>query len=198
MREELRENNTTPESKIVPFKQSLELAIKLYAEFELAMRANLQKEMDGVREAKDYPNLIRHFLKQIPDDIAEQFMGHGITKTSGVIENPTPGQLAALLNIMANHAIKGDWGEIRNSGYINAYDSGPFLILSKKGKNLGLKRILDSEGKDRGWEQNEIGPLVDIGAVVVNAQFYPMVERLRDLFPDINIIKASELPDYMK
>lgn len=188
---EFNENNLNPERKIVSFEQSLELATKLYAEFEPAIRANLQKEMDGVKEYADYPNLIRYFLKKVPDEVAEQFVGHGITKTSGVIDKPTLGQLAAVLNIMANQVVKGDWGAVRNSGYINAYDSGPFLILSKKGKNLGLKRISDSDGR-------YIGPNVDIGAVAVNAKFYPMVEKLRELFPDMNIIKASELPDYMR
>ena len=186
------ENNLPPKNEIVPFKQSLELATKLYAEFEPAIRANLQKEVGGVRDGfKDYPNLIEHFLKLVPDDIAEKFVGHGITKTSGVIENPTIGQLAAVLNIMANQIVKGDWGAVRNSGYIDAYDSGPFLILSKKGKGLGLKRIPDSEGR-------YAGPNVDIGAVAVNAQFYPMIEKLRELFPNMNIIRANELPDYMK
>ena len=48
-----------PEDTAATFKQTLELATQLYAEFEPTIRANLQKEMDGVREFADYPNLIR-------------------------------------------------------------------------------------------------------------------------------------------
>lgn len=193
---EFNEDKPILESKVVPFEQSLNLATELYAQYEPAIRANLQKEVGGIKDRyRDYPNLIRHFLKKVPDEVAEQFMGHGITKASGDIKL---GQLAAVLNIMANRAIKGDWGKVRKSEYIDAYDSGPFLILSKKGKNLGLRRVMDDDGYNHGWERNEIGSLVDIGAVVVNAKFYPMIEKLKELFPDMNIIKASELPDYME
>ena len=180
MSEKLKENNVVIENSAVSFEQSLGLAKKLYAEFEPAIRANLDKEMDGAKEARDYPNLIRHFLKEIPDEKQERYAGHGITKTSGVIENPTLGQLAAFLNILATGEIKGSWALLKNSGYSNAYTSGPFLILSHRDGNFV-----------RGQRQS-------IGAAIVNAEFYPMVEKLKELFPDMNIIKASELPDYMR
>ncbi len=179
MNEKPKENNIAPESGAVSFEQSLELARQLYAEFEPAIIANLDREMDGVKEYRDYPNLIKHFLKQVPEEEQERYAGHGITKTSGVIENPTLGQLAAFLNILATGEIKGSWAPLKNSGYIDAYKSGPFLILSYKDENFV-----------RGQRQS-------IGAAVINAEFYPMVEKLRELFPDMNIIKANELPNYM-
>jgi len=177
---EFNENNSIFESKVVPFEQSLKLATKLYAEFEPAIRANLQKEMDGVKEFSDYPNLIRHFLRQVPDGEQERYAGHGITKTSGVIDNPTLGQLAAFLNILATGEIKGSRALLKNSGYIDALTGGPFIILSHRDKDF-------IEGQRQ-----------SIGAAVVNAEFYPLVEKLKELFPDINIIRANEMPDYMK
>lgn len=180
MGEEIRENNTTAESKNVSFEQSLKLATRLLEEFGPAIRANLQKEMDGVKEFRDYPNLIGHFLKQFPAEELERYIGHGVTKTSGVPENPKVGQLAAVLNILATGEIKGDWAPLKNSGYIDAYKTGPFLILSHKAQNL-VSRKKES-----------------IGAVVVNAEFYPLVEKLRELFPDMKIIRAREIPDYIQ
>ncbi|MEK7208099.1 MAG: hypothetical protein AAB699_00950 [Patescibacteria group bacterium] len=177
MKEQGGENHTMPEGQTVPFEQSLELARRLYAEFEPAIRANLYKEVDGVREYSAYPNLLRHFLRRIPDEELERYAGHGVTKTSGDVKF---GQLAAVLNILATGKIKGDWAPLKNSGYIDAYISGPFLILSHRDENL-------VSGKKE-----------SIGAVVVNAEFYPLVEKLKELFPDTHIIRASELPDYME
>ena len=97
-----------------------------------------------------------------------------------MIDNPKIGQLAAVLNILSTGEIKGYWAPLKNSGYINAYTSGPFLILSHKYKTLMS------------------GQKQSIGAVVVNAEFYPLVEKLKKIFPDMNIIKASEMYDYMR
>ena len=180
MNGESGENVNIPAEKIVPFEQSLQLARKLYAEFEPAIRKNLYTEMEGVKEVRDYPNLIKHFLQTIPDSEQERYAGHGITKTSGVIEAPEIGQLAAFLNILSSGKIRGSWAPLARSGYVDAYKTGPFLILSHIDQNLVQ------------------GQLQSIGAAVVNAEFYPMVEKLRELFPDINIIRAGELPDYFK
>lgn len=178
MIEKSRENQSVPATHTT-FEQSLGIARQLYAEFEPVIRANLDKEIDGVKETSDYPNLIRHFLREIPDEELERYIGHGITKTSGVVENPRIGQLTALLNILATGEIKGSWAPLKNSGYIDAYTSGPFLILSRRDENLIS------------------GQRQSIGVAVINAEFYPIVERLREFFPNMNIIKASELPAYI-
>ena len=45
---------------------------------------------------------------------------------------------------------------------------------------------------------NEIGWEADIGAIVVNTKYYPLVEEFKEMFPDVNIIKANELSEYFQ
>lgn len=37
---------------------------------------------------------------------------------------------------------------------------------------------------------------INIGMLVVNTKFYPLVEELRNMFPNRTIIKANEIPEH--
>jgi len=179
--------------ELVPHEESLELAKKLFAKYESQIRDNMGKDIDGWGEPyTDYQKSIQHFLEKIPDDILERFHGHGITRKS------TLDQLAGVLNILVNKSIKGECGPLGGkTGYPNvgAYKRGDFLVISKIDKGLPI-----TEERD-GHQQpifNEVGWMANIGAFVIDARYYPMVEELKRMFPDVNIIKANELTEYLK
>ena len=44
---------------------------------------------------------------------------------------------------------------------------------------------------DRSWKAN-------IGAIVVDVHYYPLVGEIQKMFPNVNIIKANQLEDYIK
>jgi hypothetical protein len=180
------ENNQ--EKEIVPFQESLKLANELLARYDKEIRANMGKNIDGWSELifTDFQKSIKHFTQETPEEILTHFQGHGITKFSH------PEQLAAALNIMANKAIKGYCGQLGGPSNLNAYTRGDFLVLSKYDKTLPVQ---DEKGEGK---FNEIGWMADIGAFVIDVKYYLIVEELKKMFPDINIIKANELPQYLK
>ncbi len=178
------------EKSFVPYEQSLEVAKQLLEEYkdELAKAGGSPKTFDeGVSPYTH--DATSHFLKDVPPEIQEEFWGHGISKKSEV------DILAALINILENHSIRGDTGRLIDAGtgktYIPAYKKSPFLIVSHFKRPLVVT-------KDNRAVFNEIGAEVDAGAIIVNNDYYPLVEKLKALYPGANIIKANELPEYIK
>ncbi|MFH1428048.1 MAG: hypothetical protein ABIG60_06035, partial [Patescibacteria group bacterium] len=170
---------------------SLELAEKLFAKYESRIRDNMGKDIDGWGEPyTEYQKSIYHFLEKIPNDILERFQGHGIIRKS------TFDQLAGALNILANKSIKGECGRLGGEIYgYGAYKGGDFLVISKIDKGLPITEERDGRQQS---VFNEIGWIADIGAFVIDTEYYPMVEELKRIFPDVNIIKANELTEYLK
>lgn len=170
----------------IPYEECCERAKILFAKYKDEIRANLQVDMEGATALSDYVNLIGHYLKKIPTEIQEHYYGHGITR-NGVLD-----RLAAAIAILENNVIKGDFAALENSGYINAYKDSDFLVLSKKDQRLDVK---DAEGKQVRWNKCWVA---NIGAFVVNSRFYPMVDELKQLYPDVNIIRPRELQKYFE
>ena len=94
--------------------------------------------------------------------------------------------------------MQGDWGRLANSGNIDAYSNGPALIVSHYDKSLGVYPESHKPGSAVRPAQNEMGSVVDIGAVVLNSSWYPLTEELKEMFPDLKIIRADELKDYLE
>lgn len=177
--------------KLITFEESMEIAKKLSEKYKTQIEENLYKDIDNWGEPyTDYQKSIEHFLKEVPEDTLKHFQGHGITKKS------TLDQLAGALNILANKSIKGWCGPLEGStqGY-NAYRRGFFLIISNFDKPLASFKKDNNENIP---ETNEIGWLADIGAFVIDTKYYPIVEELKKMFPEVNIIKANELTQYFK
>lgn len=133
---------------------------------------------------------IADHLRNIPDEKLQRFVAHGVTKGG-------PGEwgnVAAFINILQNQYIKGDTGTLGHTGdgWIPAYKKGDFLIVSHADKQLAI----------RGTQRHEpgIGNVIkiDAGAYVVNVDYDSIVEELRSLFPNKNILKADELSDYIE
>jgi len=171
------------EKSRVSYERCLEEARELYNRYGKKMAEITYEEVDGVSPFKK--SLIRHFLSAVPPELQEQYFGHGITRGGNV------DMLAALLEILYNHSIRGDYARLAGSGFIDAYKFGSALIVSRRGEDLGRR-----EGgrlkinSDRTFD-------TDIGAVVLNRVFYPLIDELKKMFPNENIIKASEIAEYM-
>ncbi len=169
---------TNPEfeqtSGLVPYEVSLTQAKQLYKKYwEQIAQQNKEKDPYG-RGLK---------LDKVPVETLKHYNGHGITRGD---EEQT---LAALLNILANRTIKGWEGPIGSSGY-NAWAGGDFMIISKPDSSLAIRE----NGKTK---VNDIGMEVDIGGVIVANRMRPIIEELRRLYPDIEIVSNEDAPEYL-
>ena len=187
----------TSEGKVVSYKESLELAKSLLEKYKNEILQNRDKDVDGFDNGElytDFQKSIKHFMIEIPEDIKKHYSGHGITRNSGL------DQLAGFLNIAANKAIKGYCGLIVGSDGYNAYTHGDFIILSKKDINLPVKEFSSKSREEESVfieiDNGNLAWKANIGAMVVDVKYYPLVEELKKMFPEINIIKANELPKY--
>jgi hypothetical protein len=72
-----------------------------------------------------------------------------------------------------------------------------FLIISSFDKPLHKESdLMEADKKETKYSKTDLWE-AQIGAVVVNTHFYPMVEEFKKMFPDLNIIKANELAEYL-
>lgn len=169
----------------IPFEESLRVATDLLARYPETgkMGAPPENELsDEERGLLDFgKNGISHFLKPIPHSLQERFKGHGI------YGKDDQGNLAVLINILQNKAIKGWASPLKNSGWQDT-KMADFLVLSHIDKPL----------KDEGESRNAIGFVAKPGAYVLDVKFYPVIDELRRMFPDANIIHASDVGDYMQ
>ena len=184
------------EKELIPFEKSMEVATSLLAEHGeeihdidatgIYSKSNLLTEED--RRAIQYGgSATEYFFRKFPDAILERFVGHGMFRKE------QKERLASLINVLQNRFIQGDCARLQNSGYYDAVYDADFVIISYLDKHL----LAYSDSENRLVERNDIGWLADIGACVVDAKFYPIVEDLRRMFPDINIIKANEIENFI-
>jgi|GEM_PF-1338574 len=186
-----RETGSAPR-ELVPLAESLELAKSLLTKYESEMKGQYGKDIDGWSDGlvfTDYQKSIAHYIEETPHDILKRFSAHGVTRKSEI------DRIAGALNILANKSIKGECGPLVGSGQLKAYISGDFLVISKLDMPLPILDARDGRQQSR---MNGIGWLAEIGAFVVDTRYYPMIDELRRMFPDVNIIKANQLPEYLK
>ncbi len=167
-----------PEKHLVPYEQSLALATELYKKYH-----------DELMEAsfENFGNSnIDKFLDLIPKEIQKEFIGHGITRGAGL------GNLASFINILDNSTIKGSSAPL--AGGYGSYTQGRIFILSHFKKPLFLRKL----ETEREYIMNEIGLVSDIGAYVISCAYYPILDELKKLYPDKNIIRADEIPKYIE
>ncbi len=182
--------------QVVPYAESKVAARVLLEQYKDRILENAYKDVNNLApEEREYlptelyQNAIRAYIRKVPEDIQKEYWGHGVTKGHEV------DQLAAAINLLENSAVTGDFGQLQ-SEYISAYTSGSFLVIAdhdepfQKNKNSReLERILIG---DR-WALK-----FNLGALVVNTEYYPLIEKLQEMFPGRNIIKASEMPQYLE
>ena len=157
-----------------------------------------RKEVDGVEVThSDYPGLIEHFVRQVPEEQLKRFWGHGITRGRDI------DQLSSALNLLENKVMVGDSSQLK-SVFQSAWTEGPFLVISEKDESLVLGKTFEERGKnvikigEHRYTGEDVKAIkINIGAFVIDAKFYPLVEELRKRFPDVNIIYARDLPAYL-
>lgn len=176
------------EKRLVPYEESLKQAKQLWDRYQDEFRKNINKDVDGWGEPyTDYQKSIKHFLDQVPDEIRERYSAHGITRDSSLE------QLASALNILANKSIEGSAGPLGGGAMFRAWTSGDFLVVSKEGQPLSKWKEMDGEQQK---VFNKIGWEANIGSMIVDTRYYPIVDELKEMYPDVNIIKANEIPVY--
>jgi hypothetical protein len=177
-----------PKEGVVSFEDSCTQAKRL-----------IEKYHNQIAEADNFPfdkgvsefqpdRAIDFFLKQFPDEVLRDFLGHGVSKMDEV------SIVGAFLNVISNKTLKGDYGPLVSGPgtYIPAYRRSPFLILSHYRQDLASRESNDLV------RRNNLGLVIEPGAFVVNNKYYPLVNELREMFPGENIIKANELPIYIR
>lgn len=190
----MEEFNQKPQTEkiesFVSIEESRKIAQELLVKYDSEITAQAFQDINGWDrfdgngfEATLYQNAIDHYLREIPKETLEHYYGHGITRGRDLE------WLTAALNILANESVRGDTSKLAGSGFIDAYTDGSFLaILEKDNPYPG--------GKPQ--RPNEIGLKINLGALVVNTKFYPLVDALKSMFPNKTIIKANEIPQYFE
>lgn len=176
------------EAGLVSVENSRNTAVQLLGKYGQQIFSQIGKDINGWNEkfvAEAYQNAIRHYLNTIPIKILRQYWGHGITRGSD------EDRLASALNILSNSTVRGDCGQLASS-YISAYDDGDFLLILDKEQPFP-PRLPD--GKPN---RNQLGLKVNLGVLVVNTKFYPLVEELKSIYPGKKIVKARELSSLFK
>lgn len=189
----------TESREFLSYEKALEKSDYLLDKYKSQMKANLQKDVDGWYGGEEntrggYQRSIEHYIKEeIPREILSHYYGHGVTR-GGYRDH-----MAALLCMATNKSIKGDASPLtkKDAVYIPAYIEAEILALSPKDISM-QPRIKGKHGMsepvfnpDQSWKAN-------IGAIAVDVHYYPLVEELRHMFPNVNIIRANELPNYLK
>lgn len=175
-------------------------AEELYIQFKEQIESQINQPVDGITQmGEPYPKLFEHYLVSVPEDIQSQYWAHGVTRGRAL------DQLAATLSILRNKAIVGDTSRLRKSGFQDAWTDGGFLLISKKDNELIPGKTPEERarhrvvlGKKSAYSVDDVLAIkVDIGAIVVNAEFYPLVEELRKRFPETKILYARGLSEYL-
>ena len=187
----------TSDEEFLSYENALEKADYLIGKYKNEIKANLWKDVDRLDNGEahsDYQKSIEHFLEGKPRELLSHYYGHGVTK--GSVQD----RVAALLCIAANKSIKGDAAPLVRGDkvYISAYTNAEILVLSPK--DVSIQPRVKKDGRDmsepifysdRSWKAN-------IGAIVVDVHYYPLVGEIQKMFPNVNIIKANQLEDYIK
>ncbi|MBP7842786.1 hypothetical protein KA017_02160 [Candidatus Woesebacteria bacterium] len=142
---------------------------------EMGKQANrlFSGEVEGVYSPNDWFSFILGEKCNVAD--LARFSAHGITKGKEEI------QLQALLAILTTQEIKGDWAPMSGSGYANAYTHGSFILIAPIDESLKIDE-----------------KTLNIGVVVVNPYFVPLIPTLKKNFPNFSFIKAEEFPKWVE
>lgn len=186
------EKNNTSTEAFIYLEESKQLAKKLYDNYKEKIYANYEKDIDNFGDIRIpwYQQSTSSYLDKVPDEIKKHYQGHWIRPQRNAIDDEDVIELSVVLNIMANKCIKGSSASFSSDKTPITPWIMPFLIVSKKDKEL----LFD----DRDFELQHHAMKADIGAIIVDVKYYPLVDELKKMFPDINIIKANQLQNYFK
>lgn len=152
------------------------VAHKLMKTFRQEMGAEANRFFSGTVKDVYNPNNWFSFVlsEKCNYDDLKRFSAHGITKGN------EESQLQALLAILTTKEIRGDWATISGSGYVDAYRHGGFTLIAP------IDEALMIDGKT-----------LNIGVIVVNPYFVPLITTLKKNFPNYSFLKAEEFPKWV-
>ena len=179
--------------EVASIEDSRRIAKEIYDLYKDKLEGYAPEEVDGIKtKFGQYPNLVEEYLRDMPDEVQSHFWAHGITRGDKL------DQLTSVISVLSNSAIRGDTAKLRGSGFIDAWTQGGFVILSKKDQFLMPRNPTLIKLGDHTYTGEPIkAARVDVGATVVNDEFIWIVEELRKRFPNMRILKPSELPAYL-
>lgn len=186
------------EKPVIGEQECRRITEDLYARYQKELLENHNKPVDGNKWwYATGKGVIEDHLRQFTPEVLNHYWGHGVTKGNEI------DHLAAAISILANSAIRGSTAPLYNSGYVDAYTDGSFLVISHKGDHLierdeNKKPSFVSLGENKSTGEEIRAIKINPGAFVVNAAFYPLVEELKRMFPDAHILYANQLPEYIK
>ena len=166
---------------------ALLVAQDLYKRFGQEIRLSEARPIDD--EAKFNPEkAILNFLGKVSGETLSRYQGHGITRGDDIT------RLAALIHICGTNLLKGDWGSMGNGSY-SSYKHGPAIVLSKIDKSL-----YSPEERNPRHISNEDGDFIEvnIGAVIIAPKWYPIIDNLKQMFPNITFVRANQIPEYFQ
>lgn len=187
------------DSSLVTPEISREKAQQLLERYNDQIEAGRGKDIDNLMEngeyVGDFSPSISYFIENsgIPNQILQSRVGHGIVRGS------REDQVTSAINILENSMVLGDFGPLKGSGDLassGAWTNGGFLVLADKERPFvtveGTNHILQVE-----TGAASLGTKFNWGALVLNAEFYPLHDELQKAFPGRLIIKAHQLPEYL-
>ena len=121
-------------------------------------------------------------LKTVSEDILSAYWAHGVTR--GTDEQ----NLASLIAMLESGKLKGDEGALgKQDSFMRAWSTAHVLIVSLPEEHLIVRG-------------SNVGGLADMkaGAYVLSHTYNPVIDELRKMFPDKNILRADELPSYLQ
>ncbi len=132
-------------------------------------------------------------LQKLRTKDLNRFQGHGITRGS------KRDQLAAALAILSEGVMTGDSAELDSEIY-QPYRNGTFMVISKRDKDFLRMNGDEFEVVDVQFKNGNTASAVAIepGALICNDEMLGMVDDLRELFPDIPILRPSDLVNYLQ
>ena len=178
-----------PEGKQNHFEANAVHMLKLYKNKILEMKKYKVYDVEGGMEGP-WQNGMYHFMSLIKPEVLERFFGHGITRGNEI------DRVAALHSIINNSMIKGDAGLLANSGHVNAFIA-PIMIISYVDQPLMSKNFYEANPQEIqripyiGWKAN-------IGAIVLDVKYYPLINEFKKIAPKYNFIKSEDLPAYFQ
>lgn len=179
-----------PEQITIDHEKFRKIAERLFNEHEHEIRSV------GPSYGMNIQTKIEEVLRQFSSDVLQKYWGHGVTK--GNLKE----QLAAALSIIENHVMQGTAAPIKQSGYADAYTNGSFFVISRKGGDSlikGMEQNIPERVKYRDVHGNDVMSLrIDPGAFAFNNIFDSLVEQVREMYPDVKILHAEELGDYIR
>jgi|GEM_PF-4279310 len=173
------------ENRLVPATINIE---KVVASARQMFSAEYPSE-ESLAQLPDNLDLF-YYWSEIPTEIRDRYWEHGVTKGNDLA------QLTSTVSIAETNCISGDTATFQAVGWITPYLGGDALVISRIDQPLinPATRYLDL---DDGSGKVIRGLAANLGAIILNNRLYPFFDQLKTLYPDLTILKATEVENHV-